>query len=53
MDAIPHCHMATTVLMKLGLSHPTEPGIDFDSVDGQPVELLFVLLFLNQQIKCI
>ena len=43
--AIPHCRMASlTTDETRGYLIQLDQGIDFDSIDGQPVELLFVLL---------
>ena len=43
--AIPHCRMASLSTEETrGYLIQLNQGVDFDSIDGQPVELLFVLL---------
>ena len=45
--AIPHCRMASLNTDETrGYLIQLNQGVDFDSIDGQPVELLFVLLVL-------
>ena len=52
--AIPHCRMASLSTDEAyGYLIQLNQGVDFDSIDGQPVELLFVLLVPESTNQCI